>query len=162
MAVDDSIKPETAIFDPFGAMLGFQLRRTSVAVMGTLAAELEPMGILPSEASLLMLIGANPGVTQSDIARALRAQPANLVPLLNKLSRANALERAPAKGRAVALSLSDEGRALYDRVRQAFERHEARITRSVPDGQKAEIIALLRQVVVDACCAKASAADQPG
>lgn len=153
MTVNDDPKPEPILSDPFEAMLGFQLRRTSVAVMGKLTAELEPLGILPSEASLLMLIGANPGVTQSDIARALRAQPANLVPLLTKLSRRKLLDRAPAKGRAVALSLSEQGGVLYAGVREAFARHDARITRSIPDGQKAQVIAMLRQIVIDACCA---------
>ena len=60
------------IDDPLSSMLGYQLRRTSVAAMSALAEELEPLGILPSEASLLMIIGTNPGCTQSDVGRALR------------------------------------------------------------------------------------------
>ncbi|RJF91291.1 MarR family winged helix-turn-helix transcriptional regulator [Sphingomonas cavernae] len=148
-------KPEdhrTAISDPLQAMLGFQLRRTSVAVMAALGDELDPLGINPSEASLLMLIGANEGCTQSDISRALRAKPANLVPLINKLAMAGALDRAPGKGRTIALSLSDRGRALHVEVRQAFARHEARITRNVPEDRRADIVDLLRQICLDACC----------
>jgi DNA-binding MarR family transcriptional regulator len=140
------------VSDPLQTMLGYQLRRTSVAVVNALAQELEPLGINPGEASMLMLIGANEHVTQSTLGRALRAQPANLVPLINKLSMAGALERAPAKGRAIALSLSEQGRALHAKVKEAFERHEARITRGVPEGRRAEIVRILRRICEDACC----------
>jgi DNA-binding MarR family transcriptional regulator len=145
--------------DPFQTMLGFQLRRTSVAVMSALADDLVPLGLNPSEASLIMLIGANPGCTQSEIGRALRAKPANLVPLINQLAAVGALERAPGRGRAIALSLSEKGRDLHVKAKQVFERHEARIGRSLPAKSRAEMIALLRQVCLDACHAGHEAAE---
>src|SRR5882757_4896169 len=144
-------QPDLSIADPLAAMLGFQLRRASVAVMMALAEELGPLGLNPGEASLLLFIGANAGVTQSDIGRAMRAQPANLQPLVHKLWQAGALERVPGKGRAIALSLSGEGRVLCEKVTQAFARNEARITRRVPLEKRAEMIELLRQICVDAC-----------
>ncbi len=133
-------------------MLGFQLRRTSVAVMSALAGELEPLGLNPSEASLIMLIGANPGCTQSAISRAQRAKPANLVPLINQLAAAGALERVPGRGRAIALSLTAKGRDLHAKAQAVFTRHEARIGRGVPAEKRAEVIALLRRICTDACC----------
>ena len=139
-------------YDPFQGMLGYQLRRTSVAVMSALASELEPLGLNPSEASLIMLIGANPGCTQSEIGRAQRAKPANLVPLINQLSALGALERVSGRGRAIALSLTDKGRDLHQRAKAVFEGHEARITRGLPADRRVELIAMLRQVCTDACC----------
>jgi DNA-binding MarR family transcriptional regulator len=138
--------------DPFQAMVGFQLRRTSVAVMSTLAGELDPLGLNPSQASLIMLIGANPGCTQSAISRALRAKPANLVPLINQLSAAGALERVSGRGRAIALSLTEQGRDLHGKAKAVFERHEARIGRGLSAEKRAEMIALLRGICTDACC----------
>lgn len=151
--MDDKGDDKAGINDPLAPMLGYQLRRTSVAVMGALADALEPLGLNPSEASMLMLIAANEGVTQSDIGRALRAQPANLVSLINKLALAGAIERAPGKGRAIALSLTGEGRALHASVAEAFARHEARITRGVAEDRRGEILDLLRRICADACCA---------
>ncbi|WP_205691886.1 MarR family winged helix-turn-helix transcriptional regulator [Caulobacter soli] len=138
--------------DPFEAMLGFQLRRTSVAVMSALAGELAPLGLNPSEASLIMLIGANPGCTQSAISRAQRAKPANLVPLINQLAAVGALERVPGRGRAIALSLTSKGRDLYARAQAVFARQEARIGRGLPADKRVEMIAMLRQICTDACC----------
>ncbi len=139
-------------YDPFQGMLGYQLRRTSVAVMSALASELEPLGLNPSEASLIMLIGANPGCTQSEIGRAQRAKPANLVPLINQLSALGALERVSGRGRTIALSLTEKGLDLHQRATMVFGRHEARITRGLPADRRMEMIALLRQVCTDACC----------
>lgn len=138
--------------DPFQAMLGFQMRRTSVAVMSALAGDLDPLGLNPSQATLILLIGANPGCTQSAISRSLRAKPANLVPLINQLAAVGALDRAPGKGRIIALSLSEKGRDLHDKAKAVFERHEARIARGLPSDKRAEMIAMLRQVCQDACC----------
>ncbi|MCJ8156138.1 MarR family winged helix-turn-helix transcriptional regulator [Sphingomonas sp. LaA6.9] len=146
------------MIDPLHAMLGYQLRRTSVAVMSALADELAPLEINPGEASLLMVIGANHGCTQSDISRALRARPANLVPLINKLVMSGALERAPGKGRAIALSLSKAGEILYAKVERIFDDHEARIGRSVPADRRAELVELLRRIGDDACIAMHCAA----
>jgi DNA-binding MarR family transcriptional regulator len=144
--------PKPSISDPLAAMLGFQLRRASVAVMNALAEELAPWGLNPGEGSLLLMVGANPGVTQSAIGRSMRAQPANLVPLINKLTAIGAIERVPGKGRTIALSLTAEGRSLHEGVAAAFARNEARITRNVPAGRRAETIELLRQICLDACC----------
>jgi DNA-binding MarR family transcriptional regulator len=150
--VKNTAAPLESFSDPFHTMLGFQLRRTSVAVMSALASELDPLGLNPSEASLIMLIGANPGCTQSAISRAQRAKPANLVPLINQLSAAGALERAPGRGRAIALSLTEKGRDLHGKAKAVFERHEARIGHGLPAEKRAEMIAMLRRICADACC----------
>lgn len=145
-------EPETGLVDPLAAMLGYQLRRTSVAVMNALAGELEPLGIRPGEASLLMFIAANPGCTQSDVSRALRAQPANMVPLVNKLMQGGSIGREQGKGRAIALTLTPQGQQLFDEVRAVFARHEARIARNLPEGVREMLIPALLQICKDACC----------
>ena len=145
-------EPETGLADPLASMLGYQLRRASVAVMNTLAGELEPLGVRPGEASLLMVIAANPGCTQSDVSRALRAQPANMVPLVNKLMQSGSISREQGKGRAMALTLTAQGQQLFDDVQTVFARHEARIVRNLPDGAREMLIPALLQICKDACC----------
>jgi len=146
--------PDTimTITDPLTDVLGYELRRASIAVMASLTKELEPLGLRPSEATMLVVIGANPGCTQSDIARALRAKPANLVPLINSLLKAGAVERVPGEGRALCLSLTEAGTQLHGQVRAAMARHEARITRRLSPDQQRQMIEVLRLVCKDACC----------
>jgi DNA-binding MarR family transcriptional regulator len=140
--------------DPLQTMLGFQLRRTSVALISALAEDLAPLGLKPSEATLIMLVAANPGCTQSQLSRALRAKPANLVPLINALAAIGAIERAAGRGRAIELSLSARGEALHVKLLVAFERNEAVIARYIPEDRRDETIAVLRRICADACCGR--------
>lgn len=149
---DFEVKHAVVIADPLAPMLGFQLRRTSVAVMTSLAEELAPLGILPSEASLLMMIGSNPGCTQSDVSRALRVQPANMVPLINKLVQAGSIDREQGKGRAIALTLTNAGNQLFKDVEAAFARNEARIARHLSTEVRDALIPALMLICKDACC----------
>jgi DNA-binding MarR family transcriptional regulator len=137
--------------DPLQTMLGYQLRRASVAAMTALADELATLDLKPSEASLIMLVGANPGCTQSAIGRALPAKSANLVPLVNQLVAIGALERTPGRGRAVALSLSKAGRALHAKVTRAFERNERVLSRHLGEDARGSMLTALRQICRDAC-----------
>lgn len=139
------------LVDPLDPLVGYHLRRTTVAVTAALADLLQPSGVNVGEATLLLFLGANQGCTQSDIGRALRAQPANLVPLINKLALLGAVDKQPGKGRAITLSLTAEGERLHAKVREAFERHENRIGRSIPAERRDELLALLRQLCRDAC-----------
>lgn len=150
--MDAISNPATELVDPLAYMLGFQLRRASVAVMNRLAEELEPLGIRSSEASLLIMIGANPGCTQSDVSRTLRAQPANMVPLINKLDQMGCILREQSKGRSIALTLTVKGQKLYAQVGAAFARHEARIARTLSPEAREALLPVLMQVCKNACC----------
>lgn len=149
--MSNSLSPLSELIDPLDPLIGYHLRRTTVAVTAALADLLQPLGINVGEATLLLFLGANQGCTQSDIGRALRAQPANLVPLINKLALLGALDKQPGKGRAITLSLTPDGERLHAKVSEAFERHENRIGRSIPADRRDELLALLRQLCRDAC-----------
>lgn len=147
-----ALEKNEPLSDPLGEMLAFELRRTSVAVANAFAAAVEPLGLRTSEATLLIFIAANEGCTQSDIARALRAQPANLVPLIQKLVQAGVLAREPADKRAVSLLLTKQGAALAKRINQAAAKHEARIARRLSPATRAQVMKALRMICKDACC----------
>lgn len=138
--------------DPLAAMLGYQLRRASVAVMASLSQALTSLELRPSEASLLAILKENPGCTQSDVSRALGVQPANMVPIINKLVTAGLIVRTPGGGRAIAMFLTDRGIALADAAGETFARHEARIARSLKAEEQRQLLELLGVVCKDACC----------
>lgn len=138
--------------DPLEGLLTYELRKTSAAVMGAIAFELESLDLRWSDASLMMVIGANPGCTQSDISRALRIQPTNVVPLINKLTRAGLLERVAGEGRAVSLFLTKSGAALLKQVKSAIARQEARLSRNLSQAQKAQVTDVLHLLCKNACC----------
>lgn len=112
--------------DPLETLLGYQLRRASNVMMADLGSRLQAIELRPVEASILTLIDANPGCTQSDLGRSLGIQRANMVPLMVGLTKATLVDRAPVSGRSQALRLTRTGTERLEMVRAIIEAHEAR------------------------------------
>lgn len=117
------------LHDPVADRLGYQLRRASSVMMADLGAALAEEGLRPVEATILILIGANPGCTQSDLGRTLGIKRANMVPLIAGLGEKGMVAKAPVDGRSQALSLTEAGatrcvavNAVMDTVEGRFER----------------------------------------
>jgi DNA-binding MarR family transcriptional regulator len=117
---------DTDLENPLEKRLGYQLRRVSNAMMTDLAGRLEPLGLRIVEASVLVLIKANPAITQTEIGRCLGIQRANMVPLIAGLVGKGFLVKSPVDGRSLALSLTDAGDAMRAQVDALMSAHEAR------------------------------------
>ncbi|MCK0532789.1 MarR family winged helix-turn-helix transcriptional regulator [Sphingobium agri] len=118
------------LINPVASRLGYRLRRTSSAMMATLGASLELVGLRPVEATILLTIGANPGCIQSDIGRMLGIKRANMVPLIAALIQKDLVQKSPVDGRSFALFLSPAGedaRSEADAIMTAHERRYARL-----------------------------------
>jgi len=137
--------------DPLDGTLCLELRKTSVAVMAAMSAEFGKWQLKPSEATLLKYVGANPGCSQSDIARAHRSNATNLVPLIARLERDGLLERMPGDGRAIALSVSEKGNAVLMNVEAGFGRLEDRLGAGLTPDQRHLVIDALRSICKAAC-----------
>ncbi len=101
---------------PLDALLGYRLRRASMTMMADLSAVLRPFDLSAGEASLLILVGANPGCRQSDVGRALEIKRANLTPLVGRLKARGLVSDAPIDGRSLALTLTSAGMVLQSDV----------------------------------------------
>jgi DNA-binding MarR family transcriptional regulator len=108
--------------------LGYQLRRASAAMMADLGASLAPLVLRPVEATMLIIVGENPGITQSAIGRALGIQRANMAPLMMVLVARGLIDKSPADGRSHALELTDAGAALREQAEEVMDAHEARFS----------------------------------
>ena len=151
--IELSPEPLTAaeLNDPLSGSLCHELRRTSVAVMAAMAGEFGQWNLKPSEANLLKYVGANPGCTQSDIARAHRNNATNLVPLVARLERDGLLERIPGNGRAIALTVTEKGGGILAEVNAGFQRLEDRLGANLTADQHRLIIEALRTICQSAC-----------
>ena len=118
--------------DPLQHYPGYALRRASLSSTSVLAKRLEALELRPVEASVLMVIGANAGITQSEIGRLLDIAGANMAPLVSRLHVRGLLEKQPLDGRSHALTLSTTGRALHARTQRTFERHEEALLGRLP------------------------------
>jgi DNA-binding MarR family transcriptional regulator len=128
---------------------GYALRRASVLAMARLAQRLAPMALRPAEASVLLVIAANRGVTQSEVGRVLDIASANMAPLASRLRKRQLILREQVDGRSQSLRLSPKGRALTRRVQRAIDEHEAELIAHVATSQRVMLLRLLRAISLD-------------
>ena len=142
-AVIDSVEPEAS---PFDSLLGYHLRRLSVVVMTDLTQALSPLDLKPADASVLFVIAANPGITQSEVGKDLGILRANMAPLIGALLKRDLIERQPVDGRSQALKLSSAGKNLCARARLVTKEHENRLFGRLSASAKNRLIAQLREL----------------
>ena len=110
--------------DPLAALPGYALRRAATTQMAQLSVRMGTIGLRVTEASVLLLIGARPGLTSADIGKILDIQRANMAPLLARIEDAGLIVRAPIDRKSQAILLTRAGetrRAEVEAITNAFE-----------------------------------------
>lgn len=118
--------------DPLPSLPGYSLRRAANAMAAELAARLSEIGMRQVDASVLILVGANPDVTASALGRHLDIQRANMVPLLKRLEDAGWIDRNPLDGKSQGLVLTGEGKQAMADARSIIENFEAQLVSRIP------------------------------
>src|SRR2546426_2832255 len=107
-------------------LLGYRLRLAQQALFRDFAARVGELS--PGRVGILLLVEANPGVTQSRLAEAVGLDRSTLVGVLHALERAGFLERRRgADRRTNGLWLTRGGAALLARVKRRIRLHERRV-----------------------------------
>jgi DNA-binding MarR family transcriptional regulator len=115
-------------------------------MMADLGHSLAPLDLKPVEATILIIISANPGCTQSDVGRSLGINRANMVPLITVLLKQGMVEKAPVDGRSQALTLTNAGRAKVEAAEKVVDQHEARFQALVNKSNRDALIAVLHAI----------------
>ncbi len=118
--------------DPLLDLPGYSLRRAAAAMMAQFAARIEPLGLRIADVSALLVIGANRGVTASQLGRVLEIQRANMVPLVARLEDAGLIERRPLDGKSHSLELTAAGAAKLAEARAVIDAFENWLVAKVP------------------------------
>jgi len=119
--------PLPALTNPLEERFGYQLRRASVVLMAELAGRMADLGLTITEASILVLIRANPGANQTELSHTLAIKRANMVPLIAGLEDRGLVQRRLADGRSHALQLSKTGAVLAAKADLAMQTHDAQL-----------------------------------
>ncbi len=109
-------------------LLGYQLRRASAVMMADLARELADLEMRPAEVTALLVIGENPGCSQTEVGQVLGIKRANMVPIISRLMDRDLIDRERADGRSHALRVTETGAAVVADALARIERHEARFS----------------------------------
>jgi DNA-binding MarR family transcriptional regulator len=108
-------KRRTAIdIDTLHGHFGYFIRRLQVWVFQDFIRTLAPIDIRPAQYSVLIVIAANPGLSQSDLADTLGIERARLVRLLDKLEKRGLTQRLASRTdrRSHALAAEHEARII--------------------------------------------------
>ncbi len=126
-------------------LLGYRLRLAQQVVFSDFAANVQ--GLSPGRVGLLILIDANPGVTQSRLAEAARRDRSTMVGVLDQLEGRGLVERRRgADRRTNGLWLTRSGRALLARALRSIAAHERRIAARLSAAERRQLLALLGKI----------------
>ncbi|HWJ71342.1 MAG TPA: MarR family transcriptional regulator [Sphingobium sp.] len=130
---------------PLDRLLGYRLRRASMMLMSDIVSVLRPFNLSVGEASLLIVVGANPGCRQSDVGRALEIKRANLTPLVGRMKARDLITDAPIDGRSLSLTLTCEGLALQSEILARIEASDSKARDQLNIDQQS-LLAALREI----------------
>ena len=102
--------------------------------------------IRPAQYSVLVVIAANPGISQSDLADILGIERARLVRLLDKLEKRGLTQRLDSRTdrRSHALRLTRAGQKVLKRAKMLAGLHEARLVEKLGAEQRRAMLDVLR------------------
>ena len=128
--------------------MGYQLRRSQLRMFNDFAGTVNALQITPGQFGVLTLIEANPGSTQSALARAIGIERSTLVAVIGTLEGRSLVERrpSPVDRRSYALMLSEEGKGLMEKLRPLVRQHEDRISKNLSAAERRQLIDLLRRL----------------
>ena len=123
-------------------LIGYRLRIAQQAVFRDFASSVGELS--PGRAGIMLLLEANPGVTQGRLAEAVHLDRSTMVGVIDSLEERDLVERRRgADRRTNGLWLTPGGRSLAQRLRRRIERHERRVAARLSDVERAQLLLLL-------------------
>lgn len=129
-------------------LLGYNARRTALAVIGVFLQRMAPFGLRPVDFSVLTLIAHNPGITSRQLCAALDILPPNLVGMIKSLDKRGLIERRPhpTDRRAQGLHLSPAGKKLQKEAQSTATQLESDVASRLSAQELDTLKDLLRKV----------------
>src|SRR5689334_15056034 len=111
-------------------LLGFHLRLAHVAMYRDFAEALSKLDLTQKQCATLHLIGANPGVSQVDLAGTLGTDRATMMAVIDRLEQRGYIQRQRSTGdrRRQELKLTRDGTSTLNRAMRAITEHERNFT----------------------------------
>ncbi len=123
----------------------FLLSQLGALAAARFAERTRELGLTPSDAGVLRLLGRTPGLSQRSLADRLGAVPSRVVPLIDSLEARGlvARVRSSTDRRNYELRLTAEGTKVLGKLRGIAERQEAELLAPLTSEQSAQLGSLL-------------------
>jgi len=126
-------------------LLGYRMRLAQRAVFRDFASSVAELS--PGRAGMLLLVEANPGVTQSRLADAVGLDRSTMVGVIDALEARDLIERRRGSDRRTnGLWLTRAGRAFVARLKSRIEVHERRVAAHLTPVERDQLLALLEKL----------------
>ena len=148
-AVSPPAPPEPVRIGDLSGFLGYSLKRAQLRIFEDFIGCVAPLQLTPAQFSVLMLVEANPGRNQTEIASTLGILRPNFVALLDELESRDLCVRSRSSNdrRSHILRLTEKGRAVLTRARKLIEtRHEARLRELLGNENRDLLLAMLTRI----------------
>ena len=133
---------------PLQGLVGYAARRASMVLSDSFVHQLAPLNLRPVPFTLLSLIGANPGITSTQLCALLDIQSSNLVGLVKQLQDRDLITRQPhpEDGRAHGLHLTPGGRTLLKQASAMAAQADRQATAALSDSEVKKLLQLLGKI----------------
>jgi DNA-binding MarR family transcriptional regulator len=104
--------------------------------------------VTPGQFGVLQVIAANPGLSQSELAKAIGVDRSTVVAVIDRLEQQELVVRAPSPTdrRSHALKLSPKAARLLDELAARVRRHEDRVAAALSPRERSRLIELLKRI----------------
>jgi DNA-binding MarR family transcriptional regulator len=131
-----------------GRLLGYQLRRAQLRAFQKFAQATGGLGLTPMLYGVLIVLDHRPGVTQTEVAGVLGADPSTMVRMVDQLEKRGWVRREhSALDRRSSLPiLTDAGRSLVREVTPLVVESDQRITTQLTPAERETLLGLLQKL----------------
>lgn len=142
---------ENVDFGPLADWVGFHLRLAQTASFQAFAQEAREVDLSPGRFATLLLIGRNPGISQTALAAANGRDKSTLTPILEDLERRGFIVRDKMKTdrRSYQLTLTDAGRKMLDQLVVCAKRHDDNLDRIIGAKDRVKFIKILQKITAE-------------
>ena len=132
-------------YDVLDRLLGYALRRAQVTMFFAFHEATRGEDITPPRFTALVIIGANPGLSQTVLGNVLGIARSGAMQLTDWFEGKNLVERRRREGdgRAWGLYLTRRGEAVVARLKRRVIRYDQARARRLSAGEKRELLRLL-------------------
>jgi len=128
--------------------VGYMLRRAQLAVFADFIGSQSGPLTRPGQFSIMIVVGASPGLSQARVCAALEVKRANLVAAIDDLESLGLMRReaSAADRRSNRLHLTPAGQRALQKALKIQAAHEARITRLLGAAGRKALLEQLAQL----------------
>ncbi len=136
-------------YDVLEELTGYAVRRAQLSIYEDFSATLGMEGITPQRFSSLVIIGSNPGISQTRLAEVMGIARSGVVSIIDNFEQAGLVERQDSGDRrAYKLRLSADGQRQLKKYKNAVRQHDDRVTQQLTAEERQQLRSLLGKLCI--------------